>query len=71
MMINDRWDGFRRGEIIDPSEYLTPEKNSVVNKLIQERQRLNPLTAERLGISEEEMPEFFKLLQQETQNDRC
>lgn len=68
MMINDRWDGFRRGEIIDPSEYLTPEKNSVVNKLIQERQRLNPLTAERLGISEEEMPEFFKLLQQETQN---
>ena len=50
MMINDRWDGFRRGEIIDPSEYLTPEKNSVVNKLIQERQRLNPLTAERLGI---------------------
>ena len=68
MMINDRWDAFRRGEIIDPEEYLTPEKSSVIKRLLQERQILNPLTSENLGITEHEMPEFFELLQQETQN---
>lgn len=68
MMINDRWDAFRRGEAIDPGEYLTPEKTGIINRLLQERQRLNPLTPEHLGISEEEIPEFLKLLQQETSN---
>lgn len=68
LMINDRWDNFRRGETIDPSEYLTPEKSSVISKLLGERQRLNPLVPENLGISPGDMPEFLKLLQQETQN---
>lgn len=68
LMINDRWDGFRRGEIVDPSEFLTPEKSSVISRFLEERQRLNPLVPESLGISSEDMPEFLKLLQQETQN---
>lgn len=68
LMLNDRWEGFRRGEAIVPSEYLTPEKSSVIDRLLQERQRLNPLTSDRLGITKEEIPEFLKLLQQETQN---
>lgn len=68
MMFNDRWDAFRRGEAIDPREYLTPEKSAVISRLLQERQRLNPMTPERLGLSEEVMPEFLKILQQETQN---
>lgn len=68
LMINDRWDGFRRGEAVDPSEYLTPEKSSIISRLLEERQRLNPLVPESLGITQEDMPEFLKLLQQETQN---
>lgn len=68
LMINDRWDNFRRGETVDPSEYLTPEKSSIINRFLEERQRLNPLAPESLGIAQEDMPEFLKLLQQETQN---
>lgn len=68
MMINDRWDAFRRNEAIDPKEYMTPEKSVVINKLLTERKSLNPLNPDLLGISEEEMPEFMRLLQQETQN---
>ncbi|MEK7187153.1 MAG: hypothetical protein AAB690_02550 [Patescibacteria group bacterium] len=68
LMINDQWDDFRRGEIIDPDEYLIPEKSSTIKNLLRERQRLNPLTPENLGISIEDVPEFLKLLQQESQN---
>lgn len=68
MMINNQWNAFRQGETINPEEYLITEKSSFINKLLQERQRLNPLTSEHLGISEEEIPEFLKLLQKDTQN---
>jgi hypothetical protein len=68
LMINDRWDDFRRGEIIDPGEYLVPEKSSVINRLLIRRNGFNPLTPEALGITKEEMPEFSRLLQEETQN---
>ena len=68
LMVNSRWDDFRRGQEINPNEYLVPEKSEYIKKFLQERQRLNPLTAENLGIPQEDMPEFLKLLQQETQN---
>lgn len=68
LMVNNRWDDFRRGQEINPNEYLVPEKSEYIKKFLQERQRLNPLTPENLGISQEDMPEFLKLLHQETQN---
>jgi len=68
LMVNNRWDDFRRGQEINPNEYLVPEKSEYIKKFLQERQRLNPLTPDNLGISQEDIPEFLKLLHQETQN---
>jgi len=68
LLINDRWDDFRRGQEIDPDEYLIPEKSAYIKTLLSERQRLDPLTAENLGIPPEEMSAFLKILNQETQN---
>lgn len=68
MMVNNRWDDFRRGIEVNPDELLVPEKSDYIKRFLQERQRLNPLTAENLGLQPEEMPEFLKLMQQETSN---
>jgi len=68
MMVNNRWDDYRKGLEVNPDELLVPEKSEFIKKFLQERQRLNPLTPENVGIQPEEMPEFFKILQQETSN---
>lgn len=68
MMVNGRWDDYRKGVEVNPDELLVPEKSEFIKKFLQERQRLNPLTSESVGIQPNEMPEFFKLLQQETSN---
>lgn len=68
LMINDRWDDFRRGMEVNPTDYLTSDKAVFIKKLIDERQELSPLTPENLGISEKDIPEFMRLLQDETQN---
>lgn len=68
LKINNRWDDFRKGVEIDPSEYLTSEKSEAIKSYLSNRQRLNPLTSEALGITQAELPEFYRLLQQESQN---
>ena len=68
LMINERWDEFRRGVVIKPEDYLTLDKSRIIQNLLRERESLNPLKPENLGIKEEEMLPFLKLLQQETQN---
>lgn len=68
MMVNGRWDDFRKGVEVNPDELLIPEKSEYIKRFLQERQRLNPLTAENLGLQPEEMPEFLKVIQQETSN---
>jgi len=68
LMVNNRWDDFRRGEEINPDDYLVPEKSEYIKRFLKERKRVNPLTSENLGIPQEDMPEFLKILQQETQN---
>lgn len=66
LQLNGKWDAYRRGETIDPAEYLTPDKAKAVTELMQQRQQLSPLTAERLRISAEQLPEFQTLLQVDT-----
>src|SRR3989339_470273 len=68
LMLNGQWDSFRRGEEINPDIYLTPEKSAVVKELLTKRKELTPITAERLGITAEEMLRFRSIMQQETQN---
>lgn len=68
LMLNGKWDNFRRGEIIDPKEFLDPKKAEEIESLLKRRAELNPLTAENLGIQESDIPEFLRILQEETQN---
>lgn len=68
LMVNNRWDDYRKRVDVNPDELLIPEKSETIKKFLQERQRLNSLTSESVGIQPDEMPEFFKLLQQETSN---
>lgn len=66
MKINGRWDDLRKGVEIDPAEYLIPEKSQEIKRLLSQRQLLNPLSPKALDLTPEEMPEFNRLLQQET-----
>ena len=68
LQINNRWDDFRKGVEINPAEYLTSEKSKTIKTFLSNRQRLNPLTSETLGITQDELPEFYRLLQQESQS---
>ncbi|MBI2028588.1 MAG: hypothetical protein HYT07_03175 [Candidatus Levybacteria bacterium] len=68
LMINDKWDSFRSGEEINPDEYLTHEKSSEIKSFLNNRQRLNPLNVDNLGIHQEQLSELIKLLQKEQQN---
>lgn len=68
LMINNKWDDFRRGEEIKPEEFLEEGNASTIRRLLNERAELNPLTADNLGISAEKMPEFYKTLESDTEN---
>ena len=68
LMLDNKWDNFRRGEDIDPDIYLIPEKSVSVKELLAKRKKLTPITVENLGINDEEMSRFRTILQYETQN---
>jgi hypothetical protein len=70
LMMNDKWSDFREGKKVHPREYLVAEKAIAAENFLAKREQLNPLKAEALGIAQEDMPEFMKLLMQETQNIR-
>lgn len=66
LRLNGQWDAFRRGESVDAGVLIAPEKLSQVQIFLASRAEKNVLTSERLGISTEELPEFQRLLQDET-----
>lgn len=68
LSLNNMWSAYRRGEAIDPQEYLEGQGVTTIAKLVEDRQRLSPLTAEQLGIAESDLPEFQALLQTEVPN---
>jgi hypothetical protein len=68
LKMNGDWDAFRRGESVDPSQYMIPEKSSELVSMLRQREELSPINPENVGISAEDMPEFQRMLQQETQN---
>jgi len=68
LTINDRWDDYRRGVAINPEEYLTAEKAARLKPYLEKRDKLSPVTAENVGVSAEQMPEFMKVLQEESEN---
>ncbi len=68
LMLDDKWEDFRRGLDVNPGEYLAPEKVSVAKQYLEQRRRLNPLTPEILGVDAKDLPEFYRILQQDEQN---
>jgi len=68
LMINNQWDKYRAGHNIKPEDLLIPSKAELINRLLMEQKDLNSLTAENLGISIDQMQEFYDLLQQETES---
>ena len=68
LMLNDRWDDFRKGSAIDPKEFLDPKKADEMTGIMERRTVLNPLTPENLGLQESDVPEFLRILQEEAQN---
>ena len=68
LSINGKWDDFRKGVVIDPAEFITLQKAAEIQSMLDQRKKETPLTPENLGISEEDLPEFMALLQQESQS---
>ena len=68
LSVNDKWEEYRRGVEINPEEYLTPEKAARLKPYLENRLKLNPVTPENLNIQAEKMPEFMKLLEEESEN---
>jgi flavodoxin len=68
LTVNDRWDDFRRGEVIDPGDYLTSGKAARLTPYLKRRAELNPVTPGNLGIDAEKMPQFMKVLQEESES---
>lgn len=68
LMLNNKWDDFRRGEIINPREFLDPKRAEAIADILKKRAELSPLTPENLGLQEPDIPEFLRILQEETQN---
>lgn len=66
LMLNEEWQSFRQGEEINPSEYFEGQNLTTIQNFLKERSSGNPITAENLGISEENLPDFQTLLQDET-----
>lgn len=68
LMLNNAWDDFRQNREIDPSAYLVPEKSDEIKKFLETRKTNDPLTPENLGLDPADLPEFQRLLQQETRH---
>ncbi len=68
LMVNDKWNDFREGRDINPSEYLSSDKSYMIESILAQRRQLNPFSPENLGVSSEEASEVVKILQLETQN---
>ncbi len=68
LIINDKWEDYRRGVEINPEEYLNSEKAAHLKPYLENRAKLNPITPENLGIAVEQMPEFMKIIQEESEN---
>jgi len=66
LLINGKWEAFRKGEDIDPKEYLTPKEAALVGEILVRRKTLSPLNAANLGIEETDLAVFQSLLQTES-----
>ena len=45
LQINGQWDAYRRGEPLNPADYLTPDNAKAVTTLMRQREQLSPVTA--------------------------
>ena len=64
--INNRWNDFRNGQEINPREYLSESKSVVIENFLEERKKTTKTIVESVGIEDKNIPEFIKLLQEET-----
>lgn len=67
LQLNGDWEKFRRGEKIEISDYLTPEKASVIREHLAGKEK-NSLVPEMVNIKPEELAPFQEKLQAEVTN---
>lgn len=65
LMINGKWDEFKRGEPVDPKEYLQPKEAEVVEELIEKEKEYEVVTAKNLGAEEKDMPALLEAYERE------
>ncbi len=68
LVINDKWNDYRRGLEINPEEFLESEKAEQIKSYLEQREKLNPVIPKNIGIDAKEMAEFNKILQEESEN---
>ncbi len=68
LMINDKWDDYKKGEKINFEELLTQERASFANNLSKDKLEMNPIIQQNLGINEKDLPEFYNILSSEVGN---
>lgn len=65
LILNEKWNDFISGIDINPEDLLISEKSRIIQAFLDERKEANPLNPKKLGLSQEEMPAFFRILQRE------
>ncbi len=68
LTINNLWDDFRNGKEINPSDYISENKNEIIRPFLQKRQELISAVIKDTGVEAADLPEFIQLLQSETKS---
>jgi len=69
LKLNGQWEKFRRGEEIDPAEYISGRQLEIIKPILAERLKSYALSQEIAGLSAEKAKRFQEILQQETSSN--
>ncbi len=65
LILNGQWESFRRGESVDPGEYMSPPIAARLTEVMEGRQKMLDGLWAHSGIREEDQSKFQELLQTE------
>src|SRR3989344_4053125 len=66
LQLNGEWDTFRQGKKIEIEQYFSGKNLKIVRSLIDKKNEGYKLISEIGGVSEEKMPKFQEILQEDT-----
>ena len=67
--LNKEWTKFRQGQPIDAGSYLSKEKLEIIQPILEERNKMNKVLSDNLGIGEKDIPTFQEILQEDSLNN--